>query len=60
LLSIAATASPLTVLDPQFETRWSAWQARGAAHDARLQRRMRVAAPLLAVLTAAAVYFLSW
>jgi hypothetical protein len=45
--------------DPQFEARWSAWQARGAAHDAEIQRRLRLAAPFLALLTAAAPYLLT-
>jgi hypothetical protein len=45
--------------DPQFEVRWSAWQARGAAHDAVIQGRLRLAAPFLAVLTAAAAYLLN-
>lgn len=58
-MAIAATASPLMAVDPHFEARWSAWQARGAAQDAEIQRRLRLAAPLLAILTAAAAHFLN-
>jgi len=47
------------LVDPEFENRWSAWQRRGAAHDAAIHRRLRVAAPLLALATAAAAYFLN-
>ena len=30
-----------------FEQRWAAWQARGAAHDRAVRRKMAVAAPIL-------------
>ena len=40
-----------------FEERWAAWVARGAARDRAFRRRVRVAAPILAVV-AAVVYFL--
>jgi len=33
-----------------FEERWTAWIARGAAHDRAVRRRMMVAAPTLAVV----------
>jgi hypothetical protein len=58
-VAIAATASPLRPFDPQFEARWSAWQARGAAHNAVIQGRLRFVAPFLGVLTAAAAYLLN-
>jgi hypothetical protein len=58
-VAVAVTASPLTPFDPQFGARWSAWQARGAAHDAVIQSRLRLAAPFLAVLTATAAYLLN-
>ena len=32
-----------------FERRWAAWQAKGAAHDRAVRRKMAVAAPILIV-----------
>jgi hypothetical protein len=40
-----------------FEERWAAWQARGAAHDRAVRRRMTIASPILVVI-AAALYVL--
>ncbi|MGE3955510.1 MAG: hypothetical protein AB7H96_02240 [Vicinamibacterales bacterium] len=51
---LPAAAIPLT-----FEDRWAAWEAKGEAHDALVLRRMRLAAPMLAAFTAAALYLLS-
>jgi hypothetical protein len=38
---------------PSFEERWTAWQARGAAHDRAVRRRTRIAAPILAAIAGA-------
>jgi hypothetical protein len=35
-----------------FEERWTAWQARGAAHDRVVRRRMMFGAPILAIVVA--------
>jgi hypothetical protein len=35
-----------------FEARWTAWRARGAAHDRTVRRRMVVALPILAIVAA--------
>jgi hypothetical protein len=32
-----------------FDERWAAWQAKGAAHDRAVRRRMAIAAPILIV-----------
>ena len=45
------------VVNSTFEERWAAWAARGASRDRAFRRRVRVAAPILAVV-AAVVYFL--
>jgi hypothetical protein len=37
---------------PTFDERWSVWQARGAAHDRAVRRRMMFALPILAVVAA--------
>ena len=37
---------------PSFDERWAAWQARGAAHDRTVRRRMMFALPILAIVAA--------
>jgi small-conductance mechanosensitive channel len=41
-----------------FDERWAAWQARGAAHDLAVRRKMTVAAPILLVVAAVVIYVL--
>ena len=45
VLTVAAPAqAPLSTAvpaGPSFEQRWAAWQARGAAHDRAVRRRLR-------------------
>ena len=47
--ALDTTARPTS---PTFEERWAAWQARGAAHDRAVRRRVTIAAPVLAVVAA--------
>lgn len=35
-----------------FEERWAAWQARGAAHDRAVRRKVAIAIPVVAVAAA--------
>ena len=37
---------------PSFDERWTAWQARGAAHERAVRRRMVFALPILAIVAA--------
>ena len=39
-----------------FDQRWAAWQAKGAAHDRAVRRKMAIAAPIL--IAVAAVIFM--
>jgi hypothetical protein len=32
------------------EERWAAWQAKGAAHDGIIRRRMAIAAPIVIIV----------
>jgi hypothetical protein len=41
-----------------FDERWAAWQAKGAAHDRAVRRKMAVAAPILIIIAAIIVYAL--
>ena len=41
-----------------FDERWAAWQARGAAHDRAVRRKMAIAAPILLVIAAVVFYVL--
>jgi hypothetical protein len=36
--------------------RWAAWQAKGAAHDRAVRRKMALAAPILIVVAAVVTY----
>jgi len=40
----------------QFDERWTAWQAKGAAHDRAVRRKMAIAAPILIVIAAVVPY----
>jgi hypothetical protein len=48
----ALAETPPHSTTPTFEERWAAWQARGAAHDRAVRRRVTIAAPILAVAAA--------
>ncbi len=41
-----------------FDKRWAAWRARGAAHDRAVRRKMAIVAPMLIVVLAALIYML--
>ena len=45
-------------VDEEFEARWAAWRARGAAHDRAVRRRFSLVAPLVAI-TVGIIGFLS-
>lgn len=38
------------------DERWAAWQAKGAAHDRAVRRKMAFAAPLLVFVAAGVMY----
>ena len=40
-----------------FDERWAAWQAKGAAHDRAVRRKMAIAAPV-AIAVAAVMFML--
>lgn len=41
-----------------FDERWAAWQAKGAAHDRAVRRRMGIAVPILITVAAILAYAL--
>ena len=41
-----------------FDERWAAWQARGAAHERAVRRKVAIAAPILLVVAAVLIYAL--
>ncbi len=51
------TAAPVTD-SATFDERWAAWQAKGAAHDRAVRRKMAIAAPILLVVVAVVLYAL--
>ena len=38
------------------EERWAAWEAKGAAHDRGVRRKMAIAGPILLMLAAVILY----
>ena len=43
--------------DPDFDARWAAWLARGAAHDRVVRRRFITILPAVALAVALVFYF---
>jgi hypothetical protein len=40
------------------DERWAVWQAKGAAHDRAVRRKMAIAAPILIAVAAVVIYLL--
>jgi len=51
------TSTPLND-SATFDERWAAWQAKGAAHDRAVRRKMAIAAPILLVVVTIVLYAL--
>ena len=51
------TSTPVTD-SATFDERWAAWQAKGAAHDRAVRRKMAIAAPILLVVVTIVLYAL--
>jgi hypothetical protein len=49
-------AAALVSQSPTFDERWAAWQAKGAAHERAVRRKMVLAAPIAFVIVAAIFY----
>ena len=39
-----------------FDERWAAWQAKGAAHDRAVRRKLAIAAPIVLIVAAVVFY----
>ena len=53
-----ANRAALATAEPDFEARWAAWEARGAAHDREVRRNLIVMVPAVA-FTALTAYLLA-
>ena len=53
--SVPATSASDTA---DFDRRWAAWQAKGAAHDRAVRRKMAVVVPIVIVLAGILLYAL--
>lgn len=53
---VSTPSVPTPVAVTSFEERWTAWQARGAAHDRAVRRKITIAVPSL--LAVAAVFYI--
>jgi hypothetical protein len=47
--ALTATVA-IPAVSPSFDERWEAWQAKGAAHDRAVRRKLAIAAPLVVVM----------
>ena len=56
-LPVKPTSTPVSE-SATFDERWAAWQAKGAAHDGAVRRKMAIAAPTLIVVVAVVMYAL--
>jgi hypothetical protein len=54
-IDVSTVAAP-PLESVSFEERWAAWQAKGAAHDRALRRKIAIAAPILIVIAAVVLY----
>ena len=52
-------ASTTAAESSDFDRRWAAWQARGAARDRAFRRKMAVVAPILVIVAVVIIYVLS-
>jgi hypothetical protein len=51
--------TPTPIHEPaSFDERWAEWQAKGAAQDRAVRRRMAIAAPILIAVAAVLAYAL--
>jgi hypothetical protein len=50
VVALEATASTPIGESASFDERWAAWQARGAAHDRAVRRKLALAAPIIVVI----------
>jgi hypothetical protein len=58
--ALMSTAAVTTVppASSSFDERWEAWQAKGAAHDRAVRRKLAIAAPFFAIVAGAIFYAL--
>ena len=50
--------STLVIELATFDARWAAWQAKAAAHDRAVRRKMGITTPILLVVVAVVMYAL--
>jgi len=55
---LSTTMSTAGRESPGFDERWSAWQAKGAAHERAVRQKMTFAAPILLLVVALVAYAL--
>jgi hypothetical protein len=53
-----STPIPVPLTGTTFEERWAAWEAKGAAHDRALRRKLALAAPIAIVVVAITLFAL--
>jgi hypothetical protein len=56
--NVTASRSPAVGERLGFDERWAAWQAKSAAHDRAIRRKLAFAARILIIVAAVVVYAL--
>jgi hypothetical protein len=57
--ALKAAVATIQAASPSFDERWNEWQAKGAAHDRAVRRKLAIAAPFIAIAAGAIVYALA-
>lgn len=63
-IDVSTTAAPpgtpafTAATEPEFDERWAAWKARGAAHHRAARLKVSIFAPILLVVVAVFLYTL--
>jgi hypothetical protein len=54
--ALEPSVATIQAASPGFDERWKEWQAKGAAHDRAVRRKLTIAAPFIAIAAGAIFY----
>ena len=58
VLTAPTAAQSVLPVSSTFDDRWTAWQAKGVAHDLAVRRKLTIAVPIVVIVAAAIFYAL--
>ena len=56
--TLNAAVETVQAVPSRFDERWEAWQAKGAAHDRAVRRKLAIVGPVVAAIAAFVLYAL--